>query len=694
MSLKPLRCITVISSTKISLDMRSGRTYDYRTMYEKMVKGGLPGVALGLPARKNRLIIIDVDTPKPTRKNDGRLWVEKNKDTYPELMKTCRVESPSAGCHFYLRVPKHLDEKLFTPKRSLAPGVDIIWQGYCVCPPSPGYVLLGQFKDIQLISPELLELCTHKEKDRSKDFSHDDFKINVPLAPNRVSELLSKLKTIMPDKELDYNKWVHGIFSIRSAVEDEGMRKMCLEAWSLNKSFQEGDVETAIELSEESNPHGGISAGTILNYIDEWTRPKASVVKDEISIGDIFANPRLRIAVRGKKEIILPSESNAATIIETLIPNGYEEFQRLERGESLYMDDRKQAVIYNGTSIKGGIERMQDTLIRRIQGDLGLSHIKPTHIRGGLNIMLGDRAVDPLLMWIKELKWDGTPRIDNFFIDYATCGEDPRYLINVGRTFWRSLVYRIFNPGQKADEVIVLQGDEGLFKTSLVQLIAKNYFFACGNRHAFLERDDLLNMHRSAVVELEELVPLLKCDPDSAKGFISRTTDVTRKMFGRHSEDCPRSFLLVGTTNRKYFIAPQIGKRRFLPVSVIDKHSIKLSAVLADLDQFYAEAAENWKDRLPNYGLVHAKDKEHVIGGFSTNDSLDTVIDRVLHEVKSIQIHDLFIKLRMMGVLGSASLNSKINAHFTEHLHRRGWKLDGSTWVKNPEKKESWEEVL
>ena len=692
MERKPLKCITILEGTKISLDMKSGRTYDYQKMYRKKIEGSLPGVNIAVPARMNRLIIIDVDTPRPNNKSDGRLWIKENQDRYPDFMQTFRVETPSGGTHFYFFTPLHLDVKAFTPKRCLAKGVDIIWNGYVVAPPTKGYDMVGTFKDIKDISPELLTLCEHKEKKPPTFNITDEYKINVPLHPDRVKALLSKLKMLMPSKELDYHKWLYGILSIRSAVEDEELRKLCLEAWTLNKSYKEGDIDKAIDISESSDPHGGIGAGTILSFLDEWTIPKKSDLKDEILMGDILAHPHIRMA-KGKngREIILPTESNCACVIETLLPNGYLEYNRLERGESLYLDERKQVIMHNGSPIRGGIEKMGFKLLRRIQQDFGLAHLKKAQVIGGLEMVLIDRAVDPLLLWINELKWDGVPRIESFFTEYCTCKEDPKYLANVALTLWRSLVYRIMNPGHKADEVVVLQGVEGIFKTSLASIMAKGYFFACSDRSAFVNRDELLNMHRAAVVELEELIPLVKCDPDSAKGFITRTMDVTRKMFGRQSEDSPRSFILLGTTNRQYFINPALGKRRFLPVSVDGKSAIKLSAVAADIDQFYAEAAEHWRQRKPNHGLINFDEKAKALTRFETTDALDTAIDDVLSEVDSIQIHNLYIRLKHKGVVGNAGLTQKRHTQLTEHLYKRGWQLDGKDWMRP---KFSWEDRL
>jgi hypothetical protein len=89
-----------------------------------------------------------------------------------------------------------------------------------------------------------------------------------------------------------------------------------------------------------------------------------------------------------------------------------------------------------------------------------------------------ENAYDPVLDQLDEYqgKWDGTKRIDTWLIAYCGCEDTPLNRA-IGRKFMIALCRRPRDPGCKFDNIIVLEGPEGINKSTLLMLLSgKEYF--------------------------------------------------------------------------------------------------------------------------------------------------------------------------------------------------------------------------
>lgn len=161
------------------------------------------------------------------------------------------------------------------------------------------------------------------------------------------------------------------------------------------------------------------------------------------------------------------------------------------------------------------------------------------------------------------------------------------------RKFLISAVARALDPGCKVDTALVLQGSQGIGKTTFFQaLFGKKHFVTIGENAN--ERDDLLVMHRNWCCELGELETVIgRKDISSMKNFLSRQVDEYRSPYARVPKPYTRSFVLVGSTNTTDFLADPTGSRRFWVVKA--PHKIDVAWVETNRDAIWLEALELYR---------------------------------------------------------------------------------------------------
>ena len=130
------------------------------------------------------------------------------------------------------------------------------------------------------------------------------------------------------------------------------------------------------------------------------------------------------------------------------------------------------------------------------------------------------------------------------------------------------MVKRVFEPGCKFDELMVLTGDQGAGKTSFIEKLALLSEWYCSLNN-IKGKDAISNLVGKIIVELEEFVALRNAkSADEAKLFISGRTSTVRLPYEIFSADVKRTWVLVATTNDATFLGDFSGERRYLPVQV------------------------------------------------------------------------------------------------------------------------------
>jgi predicted P-loop ATPase len=205
-----------------------------------------------------------------------------------------------------------------------------------------------------------------------------------------------------------------------------------------------------------------------------------------------------------------------------------------------------------------------------------------------------ETQVHPVRNYLHALNWDGTPRLDTWLTRYLGV-EDSPYVRAVGSRFLTSAVARVEQPGCQVDQVPILEGPQGILKSSALQGLAAPWFT---DRISDLRgKDAAMEMAGVWLVEIAELDALLRATLSATKSFVTRRHDRFRPPYGKHVVDRPRQCVFAGSINPiGGYLKDPTGGRRFWPVrcGIID-----LEALLRDRDQLWAEALVRFRNGAP-----------------------------------------------------------------------------------------------
>lgn len=201
-----------------------------------------------------------------------------------------------------------------------------------------------------------------------------------------------------------------------------------------------------------------------------------------------------------------------------------------------------------------------------------------------------DRTYHPVRDYLDALKWDGKPRLNHWLRDMLGAPNHP--LMEVfGAKFMTGAVARVYDPGCQMDNMIVLEGAQGLGKTTAVGALFGRDYMTSGVSD-FGSKEAAIAIQGRWVVEIAELAALNRSDIRDAKKFISETIDRYRPVHGRNTISRPRRCVFVGTTNEHQYLKDGTGNRRYWPVPCT---RIDVDGIKAARDQLWAEAVARFR---------------------------------------------------------------------------------------------------
>lgn len=199
----------------------------------------------------------------------------------------------------------------------------------------------------------------------------------------------------------------------------------------------------------------------------------------------------------------------------------------------------------------------------------------------------------PVKDYLNGLKWDGTFRTEEWLITTAGA-EDAPFVRAVSKAFLIAAVKRIFEPGCKFDEMLVLESEvQGLNKSQAISTLTRHWEWYSDSLP--LDGDDKKVIEQTRgkwILEAGELKGMRKSEVEHLKAFLSRQVDRSRLAWGKLTAEVPRCFVIVGTTNSFIYLKDSTGNRRFWPVRISAFDLVKLAEAV---DQLWAEAVACWR---------------------------------------------------------------------------------------------------
>ena len=209
-----------------------------------------------------------------------------------------------------------------------------------------------------------------------------------------------------------------------------------------------------------------------------------------------------------------------------------------------------------------------------------------------------DRHFHPVRDYLNALpKWDGIPRVEDLFIKYLQADDTP-YVRAVTRKTFAAAVARVMEPGIKFDCVPVLDGNQGIGKSSIVKdLVTPEYYSESLSLTDMDDKSGAEKLQGFWVAEIGELAGMKKADIEKVKSFLSTSDDKYRPSYGKVVESHPRQCVIIGTVNgERGYLRDITGNRRFWIVKVHQTEQKKKWSFTKEFrDQFWAEAKHVWE---------------------------------------------------------------------------------------------------
>ena len=436
-----------------------------------------------------------------------------------------------------------------------------------------------------------------------------------------IDKARSLLQSINPNRIDDYDQWLKIGMAAHSA--GDSLLGDWEELSSKNSKYKQGECAKKWDSFKRS----GISLGTLQKFAKEdgWTPP-----------------PRIF------PDSVVPVET-------TPIPSKLEQLTSQELIS--FLRKSKQEIRFN--TFSHSIE-MDGEVIKNIE----LFYLTLAELGYKVEKQM---AIDCLLKVAHENKYDPV----RLYLDHVSSEVEPTYIDRLATTYLRpqdasideptiydamlkvtliNAVRRVYLPGCKHDSATVLQGKQGIKKSSFWQTLFGPFFSDALDDIS--SKDSILTLHRSWGMEWAELDSITsRKHAGHIKSFLSRATDFLRVPYGKAVEEWPRTGIIVGSSNKESgLLFDDTGNRRFhvIPCTAT---SIDLDSLQLERDAIWSASVAAWKNKESHFLTFEQEnqiEKENL--GYMVDSPWLTVINQWLNNPTN-QIKDVTIELLLTDAI-------------------------------------------
>lgn len=329
-------------------------------------------------------------------------------------------------------------------------------------------------------------------------------------------------------------------------------------------------------------------------------------------------------------------------------------------------------------------------LLTFMQRHLGMTKISESMVKMAVHVYAYSNVRNEPQEWLNSLVWDQQPRLEGFFsacfgVTYT------EYSAAVSKNFWIAMVARLMDPGCQVDNMVILEGDQGAYKSSALRMIGRSWHVEC--RENILSKDFSIGLKGRSLVIINEWDKFKKTDAAQLKDIISTPVDSFRPLYQEHQVDHGRTCIFIATTNKQTYLLDNTGARRYWPLRT-KKVSKKIIAEI--LDQCYAEALAKFRawqrsgDDKDGWWLVPEAETREEQEARRVADEWEEIFSAFLESSADTTVKDLWVDCLKMP---AGHLDAKAQHRIGECLRAIGWypvsaRVDGRP-VKLFKKKEA-----
>jgi predicted P-loop ATPase len=282
-----------------------------------------------------------------------------------------------------------------------------------------------------------------------------------------------------------------------------------------------------------------------------------------------------------------------------------------------------------------------------------------------------ENSFHPVRDYLRGLTWDGTTRLNHWM---QTCLGAPNtpFVQAVGRKTLIAAVARAFKPGCKVDTVLVLEGPQGIKKSTAIATMFSPALTAESVNLFDQHNKMVMSMMGAWCVELAEFIAIAKRDQNGVKGLLSMRVDRVVLPYAKMVSEHPRQCIFFGTINpgEGGYLTDGTGNRRYWPVEVT-KADVDL--ITSRRDQIWAEA---YKAFLSDEPWWLTEDQESLAAVQTAEREKYDVWDEILEEKltgKGVNSTTLAAALQVIGVAPDR-MDEKAKDRVSGCLRRLGFK--------------------